>query len=229
MTSDCVQGMAPQAKAKGMTIFLNHSYQVPEDTFGKTVDASGRLSKHISESRTGTYHRATWIRSLVRDGLKPVMEIFDEVTGDGCAEEIAAIGIARSLGCRLVNGTAGGEGMLGIVRSAETRAKIGAASLGAKHTDEARAKMSAARKGVPKSAEWRASIGAAHVGMKRSEEARARMSAAQKGKKMPPRSAEASEKSAASSRGKKRSPEACARIAEGIRKARALKGTSNGR
>lgn len=39
MTSECVQGMAPQAKNKGMTIFLNHSYKVPEDVFGKTVDS----------------------------------------------------------------------------------------------------------------------------------------------------------------------------------------------
>lgn len=39
MTEECVQGMAPQAKSKGMTIFLNHSYKVPEDVFGKTMDA----------------------------------------------------------------------------------------------------------------------------------------------------------------------------------------------
>lgn len=39
MTAECVQGMAPQAKSKGMTIFLNHSYKVPEDVFGKTADA----------------------------------------------------------------------------------------------------------------------------------------------------------------------------------------------
>lgn len=39
MTADCVQGMAPQAKQKGMTIFLNHSYKVPEDVFGKTTDS----------------------------------------------------------------------------------------------------------------------------------------------------------------------------------------------
>lgn len=39
MTAECVQDMAPQAKTKGMTIFLNHSYKVPEDVFGKTTDA----------------------------------------------------------------------------------------------------------------------------------------------------------------------------------------------
>lgn len=40
MTEECVMGMAPQAKAKGMTIFLNHKYEWPEDVFGKTVDAT---------------------------------------------------------------------------------------------------------------------------------------------------------------------------------------------
>lgn len=40
ITAECVQSMAPQAKRKSMTIFLNHSYDVPEDVFGSTVDAS---------------------------------------------------------------------------------------------------------------------------------------------------------------------------------------------
>lgn len=48
MTEACVQGMAPQAKSKQMTIFLNHSYKVPEDVFGKTVD-----SKIVSRSGDG--------------------------------------------------------------------------------------------------------------------------------------------------------------------------------
>lgn len=48
MTDDCVMGMAPQAKAKGMTIFLNHSYQWPEDVFGKTTDA--RIVSRSSDS-----------------------------------------------------------------------------------------------------------------------------------------------------------------------------------
>jgi HK97 family phage prohead protease len=38
MTDDCVRDMARQAKEKGMTIFLNHRYAVPEDVMGKTID-----------------------------------------------------------------------------------------------------------------------------------------------------------------------------------------------
>lgn len=43
ITAECVADMAQQALSKGMTIFLNHSYQVPEDTFGKTVYASSKM------------------------------------------------------------------------------------------------------------------------------------------------------------------------------------------
>lgn len=45
-TPDCVVKMADTAAAKNMTIFLNHSYRVPEDVFGSTT-----LSKSVL--RTG--------------------------------------------------------------------------------------------------------------------------------------------------------------------------------
>lgn len=40
MTDECVRDMAVQAKSKGMTIFLNHRYNVPEDVFGVTTDSA---------------------------------------------------------------------------------------------------------------------------------------------------------------------------------------------
>jgi hypothetical protein len=40
MTDECVRDMAVQAKAKAMTIFLNHRYSVPEDVFGVTTDSA---------------------------------------------------------------------------------------------------------------------------------------------------------------------------------------------
>lgn len=39
MTAACVSDMGPQAKRKNMVIFLNHSYNVPEDVFGYVADA----------------------------------------------------------------------------------------------------------------------------------------------------------------------------------------------
>lgn len=48
ITAECVQDMAMQAKTKGMLIFLNHKYNVPEDVFGGTVDA-----KALSRAQDG--------------------------------------------------------------------------------------------------------------------------------------------------------------------------------
>jgi hypothetical protein len=51
MTEDCVRDMAKQAKAKAMTIFLNHRYSVPEDVFGKTV--SSQVLTRTTDPDTG--------------------------------------------------------------------------------------------------------------------------------------------------------------------------------
>lgn len=56
--------------------------------------------------------------------------------------------------------------------------------LGVLHTDEAKAKMSFARKGKIKSAEWQNKINIAIKGIKRSNKAKLNMSLAQKGKKI---------------------------------------------
>lgn len=37
ITNECVEDMVKQAQQPGMTIFLNHSYRVPEDVFGSMV------------------------------------------------------------------------------------------------------------------------------------------------------------------------------------------------
>lgn len=131
---------------------------------GKTCKKtlSRRLSGHISDSKTGQTYRARWVRSLLAQGLKPAIELLDEVEGDGASAEVAMIGVARSLGCRLTNTTDGGEGVTGHVASAETKRKLREAHLGKGHTTETRAKMAATRKGMPKTAEWKARIGAAN-------------------------------------------------------------------
>lgn len=95
----------------------------------------------------------------------------------------------------IYNAYPAGGSPLGVKRSAETRAKIGASSRGRnngrKHTPEELEKMSAwqrGRKRPPFSAEWRAKIGAAHRGKKKkppSVEVRARISATLTGRKMP--------------------------------------------
>lgn len=128
---------------------------------GKTqLDLKSRLRAHIGDAKRRSNRRANWIKAVLKAGLKPEIELLDEAD-DGCAVEQAMIGIARSLGCNLVNGTDGGEGVPGRKHSAETKAKIGAGNRGKsksgwKQSPEARAKISAGNKGKPKSAEHRA-------------------------------------------------------------------------
>lgn len=153
-----------------------------------------RLSNHLCDKTKN--HRTNWLKSLQN---KPIIELLDEVQGNGAEEEVAMIGIARSLGCRLVNGTDGGDGgvtlppearekirlaRLGTKSSPETVEKIRKAlkgnknGLGYKHTPEALQKIQAASKarGVP--LETSALGWAANKGKKRTPEQRARMSAA---------------------------------------------------
>jgi hypothetical protein len=76
----------------------------------------------------------------------------------------------------------GGLGGSHAKRSAETKAKIGAASKGRTFSEESRAKMSASSKGKSHSEETKAKIRATLKGKTHSDEAKANMSAAQKGR-----------------------------------------------
>lgn len=98
-----------------------------------------RLREHISESRTKEHYRACWIRSLAARGLKPTLELLDEVPfADWVFWEREYIRVFRAIGIRLVNGTDGGEGC----GSGENHP-----SFGYKHTPEAIEKISAASTG----------------------------------------------------------------------------------
>jgi len=151
---------------------------------------STRLSVHIYKSKKENNHRATWIRSLLKRGLRPV--ILQVMSGAGPSwkeAEIALIAHHRSIGTRLVNATDGGEGTLGFSPSPEQRRKISENTI--KH----------------------------HKGRKYPPEVRARMSEAQKRRKprttpMPPRSKETLERMSAAQRGKKASDETRAKLRE---------------
>lgn len=91
----------------------------------------------------------------------------------------------------LCNKTDGGDGVSGLVMSDYSRQKMSEKAkgrpgnitmLGRKHSDETRAKMSAAHKGKQKSAEHAAKVGASHKGRKLSENHIEKLSVAHKGK-----------------------------------------------
>lgn len=138
-----------------------------------------RLAGHIYASKKGRSHRATWIRSLLARGVRPILIVIEEGSDENW-QEAERIWIAhyRSLGTRLVNATDGGEGTLWWNPSPEQRILAGQRAkivhTGRKRSLEARENISRAQR------EW---AGERKPRPPRSEETRARMSASQKGKK----------------------------------------------
>lgn len=143
-------------------------------------DGDKRLIRHLAETRHGgDSHKCRWIRKVESDGGEIVATVLEsrltwEESGVG---EIWFIAHYRSLGCDLTNFTAGGGGCLGMTHtlgrkhSDATKAKISAASLGRKASDTTKAKLSAAKMGNTN-----------NLGNKASDTAKANMSAGQKGR-----------------------------------------------
>ena len=139
----------------------------------------GQGSRWTYHERAGLKHENKHLARIIANagGSIPRVKIREGLTNDEAIETemalIAAIG--RGSSGPLVNLTDGGDGQTGWNPSAETRARIGAATASRKHTEETRAKMSASRKGKPKTEEHRQKIGASQVGKIMSAESRAKM------------------------------------------------------
>jgi hypothetical protein len=173
---------------------------------GKTKNSlSKRLSQHIHDSKKRTTHRGSWIKSLAVLDLLPLVVEFDAVIGDGCAEEIAAIGIARSLGCRLTNATAGGEGATG--HSEEALEKMRAAHRNRPPASpETRARISAAQRARFQNPEQRKAMSAATKAGMAAPEVQARLGSGNRGKHLGPRPQSVKDKISASKKGFKYGP-----------------------
>ncbi len=169
-----------------------------------------RLRDHIRGAERGVrYHSATWIRSLLRENVQPLMHVIHQGQGDTWASvETWWIAWHRAWGFNLTNHTDGGEGNVGITVSAETRAKQSAAKKGGKHSPEHIAKMRA----TMGTAEYKARHSALHKGHTKSPETLAKMSESMKarGKQTPEHVA----KRAAANTGKIRSDEARAHMSK---------------
>lgn len=75
-------------------------------------DPAVRMRYHLRD--TGTTYRHRWINSLLAVGVSPVMQLVHRGDGPGWQEaERAWISFFRNFGCRLVNSTEGGEGLVG--------------------------------------------------------------------------------------------------------------------
>jgi len=121
-------------------------------------------------------YKARWIRKILSIGLRPSIVVLNEYdTQDQLPDaEQAWIAFGRGCGWRLTNATDGGEGSVGLVTS-----------------DDAKRKLSEARKGKPLSAEHRAAIGRSMIGRRLGPESREKIRLSKVGKRRPPHVIEA--------------------------------------
>ena len=186
---------------------------------GKANDPQKRLKQHIAHSQNqakGTYI-GYWIASLRKRGLKPLLEIIEEVSFAIWQErELYWINHYIQHGHNLVNTYFGGKGV-GMVPP-EVRAKMALARTGKKRSPEAVAKLIASKTGMkykPISEEGRRNMGNSRRGMKYPPEFGAKVAATKKGKKRDkPMSEEWRHNLGNATRGKKQSPEHVAKRIE---------------
>lgn len=152
---------------------------------GKTTRSLGkRLSRHVFESRHEgeSTHKCRWVRSLVRDGVRPQIVLLETV--DSSEWEAAERRHIAKHRATLTNATDGGDGCVGL--SEEARAKISSARRGLPIGEEHRRKLSEANRGKTLSDEVKQKISAAGKGKRRSDETRARIAAAKTGTRLSP-------------------------------------------
>ena len=119
---------------------------------GKTARTlEKRLGEHLRSSKSYSHRCANWIKSLQKQGLTPSIELLEKVNLSELEEkEIAWIKKFREEGLDLTNLTDGGEGTIGLKRSAESRKKMSMAHKGKKLSEEHKRSISKALKGRKK-------------------------------------------------------------------------------
>jgi hypothetical protein len=168
---------------------------------GKAKDAKRRFEQHLSSKKIG--HKESWIRGLKLQGLRPEMDILEEVHESKWEEsERWWISYLRFIGCRLINIDFGGSGAhkvsdsmrekcrlihLGKKRTPESREKMRLAQLGKKRSLESIEKRRMAvigkRKGIPMHPNALAALVKFHTERKQSPEQVAKRAASLSGKK----------------------------------------------
>lgn len=164
---------------------------------GKADSPYRRWQMHLASAKRSKDHRGYWISSLLSQGLKPELEILEEIPMEGWQKiEKEYIQVFRLIGMNLVNATDGGDGTTGWKPSLETRHRMSLVNRGKTLSPEHRMKIGRSgclnsNFGKPMSLEQRAKIGKTkrlqklkphNFGKKASPELRARLSAAHKKK-----------------------------------------------
>lgn len=137
---------------------------------GKTRQTlARRLGRHLSPSYLRALtHKNRWLRSLLRAGVHPVIEVLEVCASPLLLDEAERFHIAywRMIGAHLTNGTDGGDGgRCGVQTEAHRAALLVAARRPRSSTWKAR--ISVAKQGVPMSAAARQKMSASHQARRR--------------------------------------------------------------
>lgn len=182
----------------GVIYYLHNGDNIPRYIGYTTQLPITRLRQHKNEADAGeSGGKNNWIRSIGSANLHmEIMEVCSEVPlWKLYSIEVAHITAGYAKGYDLTNGTPGGEGVPPGTKPWNTGKKVQYSEehlqkirnslagnqymLGRKHTDEAKAKVSAARAGKPLSEEHKRRISEGGKGVPKSEETKARMRLAQ--------------------------------------------------
>jgi hypothetical protein len=190
---------------------------------GKSISPVFRFRSHCC--RNGSTHRERWIKTLRASGLKPILEIVEEIPDsndeDWQLSERFWISYLKFLGFPLTNLDTGGNG--GKKQSRESVEKKRLAALGRRVSEETRLKLSRAHSGKVISQETRLKLSATLKGKGPSPEHMARLCALHKGRKNTPETIEKMRRSALNVMRKPLSNLHKQRIADGVRKTCSLR------
>lgn len=139
---------------------------------GSSTRGLRRPRQHGEPYRLRTHnHKNAWIKSLHAFGLDYEIVILEETSSREVLPALERFWIAygRACGWPLTNLTDGGEGTLGVERSAETRERMAAALRGKKRSRESVKRQFTVRKanGYQHSEATRAKMRASNLGQKR--------------------------------------------------------------
>jgi hypothetical protein len=99
--------------------------------------------QHCSDVKRHKNKRTCWIKSLLTTGIKPKIELIDEVNEENASlKEIHYIKLFKSFGANLVNDTIGGEGVKGYIATNECKRKISEAMKNRCFSEEHRKNLS---------------------------------------------------------------------------------------
>lgn len=157
---------------------------------GKANNIQYRLWAHIHEAKNDlrNMHKCNWIKTLLKEDKKPIIEIIEEVSLDGWKDaEIYWIAQFKAWGFNLINKTAGGE--CGVISEncrlalANTKKRRGHEKGKFKHSEETKAKIRAKRALQVMTNEHKEKISIKMKGVQKSDEHKQNISVGKTGKK----------------------------------------------